>query len=186
MVLIKWTPARALSFSRFKDSYQAHRTLCNYLDCPGSDFLSVEKDGSYYTLSEKGPSGTVAECLSQVVELPGDYLLEGATYKFDLKVNATKKIKGKRVPLVGATQLTEWLLNREESWGVDIQDLNQVSSLPRETFRGGGNRITVAGTTVQGALVIKDVEKFTEVFKNGVGKSKSFGYGMFQLIKILS
>lgn len=188
MVLIKWTPTRELTFSRFKDSYQAHKTLCNYLGCPGSDFLSVEKDGCYYTLSEVAPQGPVPECSNERKIFPEDYLAVGATYSFTLKVNPTKKIKGKRVPLVGEVQIAEWLFNRAEAWGVSWQDIDlQISSIAKEHFKDNrGNRITVEGSVIQGVLIIKDLEKFSKVFKKGVGKSKSFGYGMFQLIKKIS
>jgi CRISPR system Cascade subunit CasE len=129
--------------------------------------------------------------------IPEDYF-HHARYRFQLRVNPTKKVKvlgadgqpkknGKRVPLVKREELVEWLKRKGEAGGFSIEeDSLRILSGGREYFAKQGTQGVHSSVDFEGVLTVTDVGKLHAAFAVGIGSAKAFGFGLLVIAPIYS
>lgn len=117
----------------------------------------------------------------------------GSEWRFRLRANPVRAVRqeggrSKRVPLVGAEALEEWLIRRaEEKWGFRVP-LNRLgapelvlSERSTAQFQRGDGQITLAGVQYDGALEVTDPALLISALLGGIGAGKAYGLGLLTL-----
>lgn len=122
-------------------------------------------------------------------------------YRFDLRANATRKVKkstesgessknGRRAVISSEHELRVWLDRKAEQGGFRLMDTPPLVIEPRTDFhfrkgKGNGSGLHV-GVRFRGALEVTDAKRFSETFSTGIGSAKAFGFGLLLLQPIQS
>jgi CRISPR-associated protein Cas6/Cse3/CasE subtype I-E len=100
-------------------------------------------------------------------------------------VEKSRMLQGKnnsaRVPLIHEQDIKEWLTNLLNKNGLKI---NTVKITPVYNNYSRIKRATISTCNVLGVVEIFDELKALEAFEKGIGKERSFGYGMLCLIPL--
>lgn len=154
-----------------------------------------------------GPSETEVVSLDALrsVERPKTTWREGMRLGFDLKsrpaVRLASPLKGKEVQFPTGAEvdafLAETLRNDHARQREDVYldwlaaRLAPVADLERDSSRlhqfrrvrsmRGGRRVEGPEAVIHGTLVVRDPRKFAELLARGVGRHRSYGYGMLLL-----
>lgn len=129
-----------------------------------------------------------------------DRIVEGQRWRFALACNPVRSVRqvddparlgrGKRVPVVGAHQLQEWLINRAPGHGFHVDDDSFIVSGRRaEEFRrrdsadpeGPSNRVRITAVRYSGNLRVDDADRLRSALTQGVGSAKAYGCGLLTL-----
>lgn len=116
------------------------------------------------------------------IEKIGDtkqYLLPGICLNFSIRLNAVKANKRKRYAIY--PEMVESFIDAKLSEiGADIHNrviMNEGILVSQRK----GIKCSHSSVLVTGSLVIKDLDKFSEVLHTGIGKAKGFGFGMLNI-----
>lgn len=183
MRLTKWSMPAGVLAHKFRDPYQGHRSVSSLLDAPGHEVLWYldRGQGCVYALSDKEP--TSGECV-QTKEVSDEQMAGSKHYHLRVLVNAVKTVGGKRIPMKGYDQVRGWFAQREGSQGFRFVAEPTIGSSEDHKAWKGKMPITISGTEVEGYIEVTDKEKFLASVRNGIGKSKSFGYGMMRILPV--
>lgn len=100
-------------------------------------------------------------------------------------VEKSRMLQGKnnsaRVPLIHEQDIKEWLTNLLNKNGLKI---NTVKITPVYNNYSRIKRATISTCNIFGVIEIFDELKALEAFEKGIGKERSFGYGMLCLIPL--
>lgn len=140
-------------------------------------------------------------------------------YAFDLKANPVKTIvqrgadgetlyrsngkrkSGKRVSLIKADELREWLIRKgkacchdQDTGGnlsggfriieerpLEIRPMVESFFRKKDKMEGGYHKAYHGGVQFRGTLEVTDQARFAETYYSGVGPAKGFGFGLFLL-----
>jgi len=184
------------------DPYSIHRTVYSLFPKDGDrerDFLFADKGGDFnerriLILSKRLPLhpeyGTVESKM-----IPESFF-NWDTYGFEVRLNPTKREKsgGKIVPVQGTEKqdsymkkekLLKWFCAKSESWGFGTDhDSLQIQSTDVQAFEKDNRQITQNSATFIGKLRVKDRSLFIKSFEEGIGRGKSFGFGLLELVPL--
>jgi CRISPR system Cascade subunit CasE len=175
---------------KITDLYSIHRIIYGMFPLyqeEKRDFLFVEKNSDFnqrniLIVSKREPAipkyGNI-----QTKKIPESFF-EHEYYKFETKVNPTKKQKEKNVPIKSKEDLNIWLKNKTTSLGFEILD-NYLEIEQHNTvsfYLGQNQTITYNSVTFKGIFKVTNILKLKETFLNGIGRAKSFGFGLLQLV----
>ncbi len=128
-------------------------------------------------------------------------IITEAKYMFKLRANPTKKsimtpdgkkrVKGKRIFLKNTKDREQWLERRSIENGFEILNIEQMR-LPEFIITDDGKQhgwkdkdhIQIRGVEFNGILRITDKELFATALKNGIGRAKTFGFGLLSIAPI--
>ncbi|TKD34326.1 type I-E CRISPR-associated protein Cas6/Cse3/CasE [Azotobacter chroococcum] len=116
--------------------------------------------------------------------------LKHQRYRFKVLVNPTRRTSasGKLLPVKGREAIGQWFCERSESsWGfrVDAERL-QVERIEVLCFADKHrNPVTIAQAHVQGQLVVTDRSRFRLAFSQGIGRARTFGCGLLQIVPLI-
>jgi CRISPR system Cascade subunit CasE len=128
-------------------------------------------------------------------QLPEDFFSH-THYRFDLRANATRRDasrdayqgrerRHRRFVLTSIEEQRAWLVRNGESAGFTIfeNDLTWLEIDPREDFRfsRGGKKGLLIGTRFRGALAVTDPILFRNAILQGIGRGRSFGFGLIMI-----
>lgn len=118
--------------------------------------------------------------------IPDDFL-EYDRYTFKVVINPTRRDGSSRkiMPIKGREAIAAWFANRAvKNWGFDvISESLQVNQVNVKNFIAqGAHKVTLAQANLQGVLKVNDIEKFTNSFHQGIGRSRAFGCGLLQIV----
>ena len=177
-----------------KDDYGLHKGVYSLFpkiaDGSSRDFLFADKGGDYNAkqilmLSKREPAKPEVGSIESKV-IPESFLMHDL-YGFEIILNPVKRDSRTRklIPITGKSDLLEWFKTKSPSWGfkTDEKTLMVLISSVRK-FKKGGNEITHNTATFKGQLEVTDREMFIHSFENGIGKAKSFGFGLLQIIPL--
>ncbi len=114
-----------------------------------------------------------------------EYFQEKVLRKSDI----TKKTKiSLLVPLYDEAEIEQWLADRAQTNGLKIIGIPEFAKYYQNSFKPkpdgkGKQEITHFGVKFDGVLKIENSELAHNAVKNGIGKGKSFGFGLLSLVK---
>jgi CRISPR system Cascade subunit CasE len=116
-----------------------------------------------------------------------DGFLEHQRYRFVVTICPVKRHSSSRklVPVKGRQAIADWFCQRgPASWGFAVeQEHLQVESVTVQQFKGKqGAPITLQQATLNGVLSVMDKSTFQKSFHQGIGRSRSFGCGLLQIV----
>jgi len=187
---------------RITDPYSIHRTVYSLFPKDGDgerDFLFADKGGNFnerriLIFSKRPPlQPEYGKVESKMV--PGSFL-NWNLYGFEIRLNPTKREKnsGKIVPVQGTEKqesymkkkkLLEWFCAKSESWGFSTDHNSlQIQSTDVQAFEKDNRQVTQNSATFIGKLRVKDRSLFIKSFEEGIGRGKSFGFGLLELVPL--
>jgi CRISPR system Cascade subunit CasE len=176
-----------------KDIYSLHKTIYSLFPTEtgkNRDFLFADKGGDWncrkiLILSGREPlKPEYGEIYSKKVP---DSFLQFDHYGFEVVLNPTKRDgkTGKIVAVRGRENLIQWFLQKAPGFGFEImlQSL-QVNHIGVMTYQKNGITCTHNTATFVGKLKVIERQTFIQSFKQGIGRAKSFGFGLLQIVPI--
>ena len=120
-----------------------------------------------------------------------DSFLNHSRYRFQIIVNPTRRdsISGKLIPIKGHASIAMWFSERSRaSWGFSVSLENlQIERIEVVQFKDKAQHlVTLAQAHVQGQLEVIDKEKFRQSFAKGIGRGRSFGCGLLQIVPLIT
>jgi len=110
-------------------------------------------------------------------ELQKNTFTVGDQYPFTLRLNSSHKKNGKRVALSDVSK--DWVQKKLGQAGV--KGMYNIIPEKAQCFMKGSTKITLSSVFITGFFEILDEEKFIYALYNGIGKGKSFGFGMINI-----
>lgn len=184
-----------------KDAYSLHRVVYDLFDdvrsesekqqAVSSGILYVDKGGDFrgrkiLMLSNRQPNAPIHGEIS-MKKIANDFL-DYSDYRFEIVINPTKRQSGggKLVPLRTREDIANWFLEKAPQWGFDVSKAHlQVEDIAIKCFSDKhGHEITQAQARILGRLTVTDKMRFTKSFQQGIGRGRSFGCGLLQVVPI--
>jgi CRISPR system Cascade subunit CasE len=178
---------------KITDSYSIHKAVYSLfpkVNDEGRDFLFADMGGNFnerriLILSKRPPAipehGTV-----ESKNIP-EAFLTGDCYGFTIRLNPTKREKngGKIIPIRGRETLLEWFCSKSEGWGfITDKESLQIQNSGVQTFDKQNGQVTQNAVTFTGKLKVSDRSLFIKSFEKGIGRGKSFGFGLLQIVPL--
>lgn len=185
-----------------RDTYSLHRIVYSLFDDIRNDQQKLESESCGFLYVDKGGDRNSRKILilsnrplnepkfgrieSKV--LAESFLMQDH-YGFEITLNPTKRdhATGKTVPIRGADVIKEWFIRKASaSWGFEVKSERlQIQNIDVKTFDKKGHHVTQMSVTLIGELAVTDRNKFIQSFKHGIGRGKSFGLGLLQVVPLL-
>ena len=187
---------------KITDTYSLHRVVYDQFDLTGS-CEEGQRQAPLWTvsngdvvkkliiLSSIEPRNVESEAVMQarsVKEMPED-LLEHSDYLFKITVNPVlvrRNEKLKVIPIKDVTEIKKWFVNKclKNGMEVNCSSLDLISK-KADIFKANNIKNVINKCVVQGQLKVIDPEKFRYEIFNGIGRSKTFGCGLMQVLPYL-
>ena len=117
-------------------------------------------------------------------EVP-DKLFTFSEYRFSVRMNPVFRRERKEFPIKGSLEQGKWFLRKCGEWGFQVpQDQLIVSETDIQEFASEKHHITQESVVFSGVLEVTDRSRFRESVENGIGRGKSFGFGLLEIIPI--
>jgi CRISPR system Cascade subunit CasE len=145
---------------------------------------------------EPQPANGELVLLNKPKKVQFDGITNGASYRFLLRANPTKKIKdsggkttnqGKvRVPIIDEDEIIAWLSRQFEGLAeIKAVTLAQQDLLYFHKNKGNQKHVgKIQTVTYSGILTVVESESLVNKMKDGIGPAKAFGCGLLTLAKI--
>ena len=187
---------------KIKDAYSLHKQVYGLFDDIRSDadkansqssgILWADKGGDFYArqilmLSTRKPHQTpqFGEVESRIIK--PDFVQHNR-YGFEMTLNPSKRNKqtGKIEAIRKRDKIALWAIERaQKSWGFEIHpDYLQVQINPILQFVKGGKTITHSSAHLKGELRVTERAQFSQSFLQGIGRGKTFGFGLLQIVPL--
>ncbi len=196
---------QAIQKLKVTDIYSLHRVVYSlYPDVRSEDekrsshrsgILYADQGGDVTTrkillLANRAPAESVEGQHGQVISKPvPEYFLEHDTYRFKVLVNPTRRDSASRklLPVKERDAVGRWFCERSpESWGFSpAAEHLQIDKVDVMRFKARQeNTVTISQAHVQGLLRVTDRSLFQRSFRQGIGRARSFGCGLLQIVPI--
>lgn len=189
---------------KMTDTYSLHRVVYSLFDDVRSEeekhasissgIQWVDKGGDtryrqILMLSDRAPKQQVDNQHGEVVTkcLPEGFL-DHDTYRFEVIVNPVRRDNQskKLVPVKGREEIEQWFMSRAKaSWGFAVSaEQLQVENVRVLQFEAK-HRVTLQQAKLSGYLTVTDPEAFAHSAANGIGRGRSFGCGLLQIVPVI-
>lgn len=197
---------RAIQALRITDPYSLHRVVYGlYPDVRGdaakaasqsSGILWADQGGDFQgrkilLLANRSPADQVEGGHGQVHSKPiAEGFLNHERYRFKVIVNPARRnnASGKLIPVKGREAVADWFAERAPaSWGFTVSPEHlQVERIEVLQFNDKAQRrVTLAQAHVSGQFQVTDRTQLQRSFSQGVGRGRSFGCGLLQIVPLL-
>ncbi|TAF15790.1 MAG: type I-E CRISPR-associated protein Cas6/Cse3/CasE [Alphaproteobacteria bacterium] len=185
---------------KIHDAYALHKVVYGLFEDVRSKAQKNNSEGSGILYADKGGDAHMRQVLMLSNRKPhltpqfgrvetkpiGASFVAYDHYAFEITINPTKRENQSRkiIPIKGREAVAEWFMQRaSQSWGFDVVPTSlEVSSINVQSFKKDAAIVTHGGATVKGALKVTDRERFLRSFCNGIGRGRSFGFGLLQIV----
>lgn len=199
--------ASVLHLSRFDvkaldtlNSYKLHKFIYSLFDdirteeekqkSIPSGFLYVDKGSNFHgqkilMLSNRQPNAPTYGEIS-MRKIAANFL-DYPRYRFEVVINPTKRESGggKLIPLRTRENIARWFIEKAPQWGFEVKPEHlAVGDVSVKRFEKEGQTVTQAQAQILGQLTVIDKEKFVKSFQQGIGRGRSFGCGLLQIVPI--
>lgn len=190
---------------RVTDCYSLHRVVYSLFEDVRADpdkaasvssgIQWADKGGNFNSrqiliLSDRAPAEAIDGKFGTVrtKPLPGAFL-DHQLYRFTVIVNPVTRNNATRklVPVKGREAIADWFLQRAQaSWGFAVdQSTMEIHKIDVLQFNDKAQRtVTLQQAHITGFMRVSDPDTFEKSFRNGIGKGRSFGCGLLQIIPI--
>jgi CRISPR system Cascade subunit CasE len=197
---------KAVRALRITDVYSLHRVVYSlYEDVRSSSdkkagqssgILFADQGGDFsgrriLLLADRSPAGCIDGEYGQVESRPiQEGFLDHENYRFNVIVNPTRRHGASRklIPVKGRDAIGEWFGERaEKSWGFEVSPQSlQVRRVDVLQFKDKQlNTVTLSQAHLQGQLSVSDRDQFRKSFSHGIGRARSFGCGLLQIVPFI-
>lgn len=194
MFLAKWTlNANDYRLVGAYDNYAMHQIVCEIFDTKTVKFDISNQTNGMVTI--------LMQCDTNVVNIPtiGNFQCKEVdltkcdigTYRIMVKLNAVKQhtIEGKKnkkkVPIVGEANITNWLMNNQSKWGIDIQYVSVSPTIRTKAFKKKTKDLMVVDWhEIDMMCNVTDATMFQNMISRGIGSSRSLGCSMVMFFKV--
>jgi CRISPR system Cascade subunit CasE len=186
---------------KITDAYSLHRVVYDLFDdiraesekqqSVSSGILYVDKGGDFHgrkilMLSNRQPNAPTYGEIS-MKKIAAEFL-DYPHYRFEVIVNPTKRDNKSRklIALRQREDIARWLIEKAPQWGFEVScEHLQVEDIAVKRFtEKNGREITQGQARILGRLNVINKEKFVQSFKQGIGRGRSFGCGLLQIVPI--
>jgi len=185
---------------KITDPYSIHRVIYDLFEdirsskekqsSVSSGFLYADKGGDFnhrqiLILSDRMPQIPKYGEL-RIKTIPSDFLSYD-NYRFEVTVNPTQRNNASRkiIPIKGRENIAHWFINKSSGWGFKVNPHTlEVLKISVKRFEKKGHQVTQSYANLTGQLQVVDKERFNQSFKKGIGRGRSFGCGLLQIVPI--
>jgi len=196
---------KALKALRVTDPYSLHRVVYSLYDdvrdeaqknmSQSSGILFADQGGDFHArrillLADRRPKDNVAGQYGQVEsKMVPENFLHYSRYRFKVIVNPTRRDSASRklIPIRGRETIDQWFRQRSiESWGFSVHPESlQVDRVEVLRFNSKKkHQVTICQAHLQGVCSVTDTTQFHKSFTKGIGRGRSFGCGLLQLVPL--
>lgn len=200
----------AIKALRITDPYSLHRVVYSLYEdrrspaekqgSQASGILYADQGGDFQErkillLANRVPADQVVnehgQACGEVNSRPiPDNFLTYLRYRFKVIINPTRRDNASRklMPVKSRDGVAQWFLERAAaSWGFTVSAKHlQIDQLEVLQFKDKAQRpVTLAQAHIQGQLVVTDREQFHHSFTNGIGRGRTFGCGLLQIVPLI-
>lgn len=197
---------QAVKALRITDLYSLHRVVYSLYEDIRSDaekqvskssgILFADQGGDFagrriLLLSNRAPAPCIDGKYGQVLSkpIPLDFLTH-QHYRFNVIINPTRRDSASRklLPVKGREAITQWFCEKApSSWGFEVAPTQlQVARVQVQQFNDKKlHPITVTQAHLQGQLRVTDPALLQKSFTQGIGRARTFGCGLLQLVPVL-
>ncbi|MBX0311635.1 MAG: type I-E CRISPR-associated protein Cas6/Cse3/CasE [Sulfurihydrogenibium sp.] len=186
---------------KIRDTYSLHKIVYSLFEKTRTDEGIVKGESSgilwkeldnvdnkinILIVSDRKPHQTPMLGKVETREIKSTFL-DNDMFVFEVVLNPSKKDKnGKIVPLKTIKEVQDWFLKKStEQLGFDvIYDKLDIKKEQTLDFKKGDNHVVQNRFTIKGIFKVTDKEKFKQTFLNGIGRGKSFGLGLLQILPL--
>lgn len=191
---------------RITDPYSLHRVVYSLYE----DMRTAEEKGASQTsgilyadlggdfqsrrillLADRTPAECIDGQYGQVQSKPiAESFLDHDRYRFKVIVNPTRRDSASRklLPVKGRAPIADWFCERaQQSWGFRVPPEHlQVDRVDVLRFKDKQQHpVTLAQAHVQGLLEVTDRTQFRNSFTRGIGRARTFGCGLLQIVPLI-
>ena len=196
---------RAIKDFKITDPYSIHRVVYSLYErtrdeqskkaSEASGILYTDIGGNYrerriIMLANRRPAHELEEIYGKLLtrEVPASFFSH-SHYRFSVAINPTRRSSSttKLIPIKGKDVIAEWFAERaNKSWGFEVQnDSLQIGGVEVLRFLAKeGRAVTIVRAQINGFLRVLDKKQFENSFSKGIGRARTFGCGMLQIIPI--
>lgn len=177
--------------NRIRDDYSLHRFIYSLFP------LENKAKNPRILYADKGQEGEKRKLyiLSQLIPDAGqpinmttvpisERFLACEQYRFEVLLNPVKRDNKTRklIPVKGLLPLLQWFSSKAPAWGFqpDAENL-ETFVLQTMSFPKGDSNCLFHRVKFKGTMSVINQELFKQSFINGLGRGKSFGFGLLQL-----
>jgi len=191
---------------RITDLYSLHRVVYSLYEDIRSDaekqvskssgILFADQGGDFagrriLLLADRAPAPCIDGKYGKVLSkpIPQDFLAH-QHYRFNVIINPTRRdsVSRKLLPVKGREAIAQWFCEKApSSWGFEVAPTQlQVARVQVQQFNDKKlHPITVAQAHLQGQLRVTDPALLQKSFTQGIGRARTFGCGLLQLVPVL-
>lgn len=191
---------------RITDPYSLHRVVYSlYEDVRSSEeksasqtsgILYADQGGNFHSrrillLADRMPAECIDGQYGQVQSKRiAESFLDHDRYRFKVIVNPTRRDSASRklLPVKGREAIADWFCERAvQSWGFRVsREHLQVDRVDVQRFKDKQQHpVTLAQAHVQGQLEVTERTQFRSIFARGIGRARTFGCGLLQIVPLL-
>jgi CRISPR system Cascade subunit CasE len=188
---------------KITDAYSLHKQIYGLfedvrshddkINSESSGILWADKGGDFHSrqvlmLSTRKPHQTpqFGEVESRIIK---PNFVQQDHYGFEIILNPTKRNNqtGKLEAIRKRDDIALWAIERaHKSWGFEIlPDHLQVTINPTLQFVKNGQTVTHSSAHLKGELKVTDRTAFIDSFLHGIGRGKTFGFGLLQIVPLI-
>lgn len=187
---------------KVKDAYALHKVVYGLFEDVRSEadkaagkssgVLYADKGGDFNTkqillLSNRKPHQTPQFGKVKTSPILSSFASH-AEYAFEITINPVKRdnASGKIVPIQGREEIQRWFMQRaSDAYGFKVNAASiQIEQMSVQTFEKSGQTVTHGSATIKGQLVVINRERFINSITQGLGRGKSFGFGLLQIVPL--
>ncbi|GAB5992051.1 type I-E CRISPR-associated protein Cas6/Cse3/CasE [Aeromonas enteropelogenes] len=193
----------AIKALRITDLYSLHRVVYDLFEDVRSEVQKHASEPSGIQWADKGGDEQYRQILLLSDRLPKESehgevvsrplppaFLAHDHYRFSVILSPTRRDRLSRqlIPVRGREAIATWFTERAPvNWGftVDTQRL-QVGDVRVQQFKAkAGRLVTLQQVTLNGYLTVTNPEQFTRSIATGIGRSRTFGCGLMQVVPVI-
>lgn len=196
----------AIQALRITDPYSLHRAVYSLFDDVRTEAEKSAHKASGIQWVDNGGDANGRQLLmlsdrEPATRIDGSYgavrskaipetFLNQSHYRFSVVVCPVRRDSKSRslVPVRGREAIAAWFVERgRESWGFDVDSASlQVGKVVVQQFTEKAQRkVTLQQAHISGSFQVRDQEQFKKSFSHGIGKGRTFGCGLLQIVPVI-
>ena len=190
---------KAIKKFKITDTYSWHRTIYGMFDKNHDDnnyssriLWTLAKSNSplsqtVYILSDRPVSEKTDDVIKYKTTCIPQKLFEFDRYSFSVVVNPVKRYDGKVVPVKGRENIINWFVQLAQKNGFSVIEKGlTLDKVFVDKFKDKQmNEMFIQKAFFSGTLSVTDRELFKKAVTLGIGRAKTYGCGLLQIVPVI-